>query len=73
MVPVLYFAVWAICKPERIRADDGAPLDAPCAGFELTPEQEAGMETGLRSTREGRVVSLEEAHARMTAKLSALR
>ena len=52
-----------------IQPAPGAEAD----GFELTPEQEAGIEAGLRSVREGRVVSLAEVEARMTAKLSALR
>ena len=42
-------------------------------GFELTPEQEAGIEAAIRSADEGRTVPFEDAMARMTAKLSALR
>ena len=42
-------------------------------GFELTPEQEAGIEAAIRSADAGQTVSFEEAMARMTAKLSALR
>jgi len=42
-------------------------------GFELTPELEAKIEAGIRSAREGRVVSLEEADARLRATIAAAR
>ncbi len=42
-------------------------------GYDLTPEQEAGIEAAMRSADAGRTVPFEEAMARMTAKLSALR
>lgn len=42
-------------------------------GFDLTPELEAKIEAGIRSAREGRVVSLEEADARLRATIAAAR
>ena len=39
--------------------------------FELTPEIEAKIEAGIRSAREGRVVSLAEADARLRATIAA--
>lgn len=42
-------------------------------GFELTPELEEKIEAGIRSAREGRVVSLEEADARLRATIAAAR
>ncbi len=40
-------------------------------GYELTLEQEAGIEAARRSIREGRGLTLEEVDARMRARIAA--
>ncbi|MBK6530549.1 MAG: hypothetical protein IPN17_06105 [Deltaproteobacteria bacterium] len=68
-VPTDIAEVLAQVPPGRYRLQAVTDDD----GFELTPEQEAGIEAAIRSADEGRTVPFEDAMARMTAKLSALR
>ena len=56
---------------KRVGDDCSGPEESD--GFELNPELEAKIEAGIRSAREGRVVSLEEADARLRATIAAAR
>ena len=56
---------------KRVGDDWSGPEESD--GFELTPELEAKIEAGIRSAREGRVVSLEEVDARLRATIAAAR
>jgi hypothetical protein len=56
----------------RVGGDRSEPVEES-DGFELTPELEEKIEAGIRSARVGRVVSLEEADARLRASIAAAR
>ena len=61
---------------EPVQGPADEPGDEPGAepdDFELTPEIEAKIEAGLADLRAGRTVSLEEADARMRARIAAAR
>lgn len=69
-VPAGVVELLAELPPGRYRlaavADDGDE-------FELTPEQEEGIRAGMRSIAAGRTVTIEEADARMRARIAAAR